>query len=326
MTTHEQRSLPKSPISRRKFLLSCAGAIAGLAGSTTASFGTQGLAISAMSGSPPAIGASGRKPIAPLFCTAYITPDAPGQGGQEAAVARYPLAIVPQDNSASYRTWRNKVKSLNPDIILLGYQVVIQRPEATGPGNDILRKSENYCVYPWGTTPTVPGEYPGAKAKIYDPRSPQWQNAFLSACRTTLASYPYDGLFLDQCTVFVKAYPFPQVRQEMRAALQATLTALRMEFPNVILVGNSSYSWDGLNGEMDEGRPDDMAMEFAPFPGHASPRIEMYQSILKRSDDIAKVEREMTLAHSYGAFYGAAVNSQHVLWFDIFDSVIASYR
>lgn len=222
--------------------------------------------------------------------------------------------------------WRDKVRSLNPEIVLLGYQMVIQHPRAQGPGNTILRQSRSYAVYPWGTVPTVPGEYPGARDKIYDPRSPQWQDLFLEACRATLNSYPFDGLFLDQCTVFFKASPIPHVRQEMRAALQTTLIRLRNEFPNVILVGNSAYNWEGLNGEMDEGRLDDMAYQFAPFPGHVKPYINMYQSVLKRADDIETVKRQMATAFRYGAYYGAAVNYQHVLWFDAFDRVLEEYR
>ena len=218
------------------------------------------------------------------------------------------------------------MRSLNPDIVLLGYQMVIQRPKAPGPGNTILRKSRDYAVYPWGTVPTVPGEHPGARTEIYDPRSPHWQDLFIKACGATLNSYPFDGLFLDQCTVFFKASPIPYVREEMRKALQATLIRLRNEFPDANLVGNSAYNWVGLNGEMDEGRPDDMAKQFAPFSGHVPPYMNMYQSVLKRANDVETVKREIAMAFRYGAYYGAAVNYQHVLWFDVFNRVMEEYR
>src|SRR5207247_1377934 len=104
---------------------------------------------------------------------------------------------------------------------------------------------------------------------------------FLEACRITLQSYPYDGLFLDQCTVFEKAHPLPGVRAEMRQALQITLQRLRQEFPNTILIGNSSYNWQGLNGELDEGRPENMLAELAPFNGHTQPTKDLYNTILK---------------------------------------------
>lgn len=265
--------------------------------------------------------------VAPLFCTAYITPDAPGQGGQEAVVARYPMALVPQDNSPVYRKWRDKIKTINPKIVLLGYQMVIQETRVPGPGHDKLRNARNaWSVYPGGVAPRIFDGSMREGSRIYDPRNASWRTAFLEACRATLASYPYDGLFLDMCDVVVKAHPFPWVRTEMRAALQETLRSLRNEFPSAILVGNSSQSYAGLNGEMDERRPSDMAAEFAPFAGHASPRVELYQSRLRRADDFETVAREMAMAHSYGAFYGAAVDYQHVLWFDAFDRVLTAYN
>lgn len=305
--------------SRRSFLSVSLGAMTGLA-----------LSAKAASWTSPASQASTlqkRTFIPPLFCTAYVTPNAPGQGGQEAVVARYPLANVPQDNSPLFRRWRDKVKSLNPNILLLGYQVVIQDTLVPGPGHDRLRKVKNsYCSYPGGMIPTVPGAFPGDLARIFDPRTPEWRTGFLESCNATLASYPYDGLFLDQCTVFGKAHPFPWVRAEMLAALQETLLELRKMHPNIILVGNSSYNFVGLNGEMNEGRPNDVPREMAPFAGHVQPRIEMLQTMLRHANDIETVKREMTLAHSYGAFYGACVEGTHVLWFDIFDDVIAAYR
>lgn len=263
-----------------------------------------------------------------LFCTAYITPDAPGQEGQERIVARYPLVLVPQDARSAFVQWRDHVKVLNPSIVMLGYQIVIEESTVPGPGHDILvtrgRAANAFCVYPGGFMPTV--NVNGWRRRIYDPRNAQWQAAFLDACRATLASYPYDGLFLDQCTVYDKAHPLPSVRLEMRQALQETILQLRKEVPATILVGNSSYDWAGLNGELCEGRANDMKKESALAFGHNVPRMEFYQSVLGRSDDIETVTREMALAHSYGAFYGAAVDYQHVLWFDLFDDVVARRR
>lgn len=264
--------------------------------------------------------------IPPLFCTAYVTPNAPGQAGQEKIVARYPLANVPQDNSPIFRQWRDKVKTLNPNIMLLGYQVVIQETVVPGPGHERLNKVKNsFCVYPGGMTPTVPGAFPGNFSRIYDPRTPEWRTGFLEACNATLASYPYSGLFLDQCTIFGRAHPFPWVRAEMLSALQDALTELRKMHPNVILVGNSSYNFSGLNGEMNEGRPGDITKEMSVFSGHIQPRIEMVQTMLKHANDVETVRREMALAHAVGAFYGACVEGTHVLWFDIFDEVLAAY-
>ena len=308
-----------SRMSRRSFLNLSLGSMAGM---------TLGLQADAQTSNSQQLIAIPQKTfIPPLFCTAYITPDAPGQGGQEAMVAKYPLANVAQDDNVVFRRWRDKVKSLNPDILMLGYQVVIQETKVPGPGHQRLSRVKNsFCSYPGGMVPTVPGAFPGDTSRIYDPRTAVWRTAFLDACNDTLASYPYDGLFLDQCTVFFKASPLPWVREEMLVALRETLLELRKAHPNIIIVGNSSYNFAGLNGEMNEGRPNDLQKEMAPFAGHVPPRIEMMQTMLRYANDINTVKREMAIAHAYGAFYGACVDGSHVLWFDEFDAVIAAFN
>jgi hypothetical protein len=111
----------------------------------------------------------------------------------------------------------------------------------------------------------------------------------------------------------------------MKQALQDAVTVLRKEFPAYILVGNSSYHWRGLNGELNEGRPGDMD-ELNPFEGHVEPRMQLYQSLLRHSFDVGVMKKEMAKAHARGAFYGAAVDYQHALWFDEFDEVIAQFK
>ena len=144
--------------------------------------------------------------------------------------------------------------------------------------------------------------------RIFDPRKVEWQEAFLEACRITLQSYPYDGLFLDDCTVFDIADPLPTVRAQVRQALQVTLLRLRQEFPHAIVIGNSSYNWQGLNGELNEDRPESLLAEVAPFAGHVQPTMDLYGTILKDPNDIERVKWERALAHSLGTCYSAAVN------------------
>lgn len=263
----------------------------------------------------------------PLFCIAYIDPNIPSQANQESIIARYPLTLVPQDMHAGHVQWRDRIKHLNPNILMLAYQMVIEETTVPGPGHEVMRSVINsWCMYPGGYHPTV-RVHPGPREfHIYDPRKPEWQESFLAACRVTLQSYPYNGLFLDQCTVFEKAHLDPAVKAEMRDALQVTLLRLRREFPGMLLIGNSGYNWQGLNGELSEGRPKYMLEELAPFDGHAQPTMDLYQSLLKHPHDIETVKREMALAHSKGAYYSAAVDNQHVLWFDAFDEVMTKYK
>lgn len=304
-------------LSRRDFVISSVGSLAGL---------------SLLGGGSNALAAVGRineghtaapyneLVIPPLFCLAYITPDAPGQGGQEHIVARYPLAIVPQDTRRQFILWRDKVKSFNPAILMLGYQMVIEETTVPGPGHDYLRAIKDaWAVYPGGYCPTV-GPV-NKKRRIFDPRNSRWEEGFIRACRATLASYPYDGLFFDQCSIFIKSHPSSVVREEMKAALQSTLSKLRLEFPNKIFIGNSRFKWDDLNGEMNEARILDLEEGSSKYSGHATPSISLYQSYIKNSVNIKTVEDEMKLVHSRNGLYGVCVDAQHALWFDFFDTV-----
>lgn len=254
-----------------------------------------------------------------LFCTAYITPDAPGQGGQEALVAKYPLALVPQDTRFAFVKWRNRVRALNPNIVLLGYLVVIEETTVPGPGHELMFKlNEGHCKYPGGFVPTVENPSSGQKFRIFDPRNREWQRQFLEACRVTLSSYPYDGLYLDQCTVYERAHPFPNVRREMRDALQSTLAQVRAQHPEALLIGNSSFNWADLNGELVENRPGDIATQLIPFPGHANPQISLVQSLMGEMDP-ERIRPLMQLAHARGAYFGVAKDYQHIVWPSVFD-------
>lgn len=310
-----------SKVTRREFGIFSLAALSGLSLAHTPSV---------IAGTP---GAAPKEPasfssfiIPPIYCLAYNNPASPGQYGQDRIVARYPLGIFSQDNDVNFRRWRDSIRGLNPDIIMLGYQDVIQEPEIPGPGHDLLRTVHDFCIYPNGYVPTVPGPYPGARNRIYDPGSPRWQDAFIAACKATLKSYPYDGLFLDQCTVFQVSHPIQEIRKEMLDALQATLLRLRSEMPDIYIIGNSSDKFAGLNGEMNEGRLPDLKAESVTFPGHKRPEMNMYLSLLTTPDDTETVRREMALAHSYGTYYGACVTGSKPLWFNAFDEVIAKFN
>lgn len=81
---------------------------------------------------------AGRK-LAPLYAVAYVNPLLPDQQGQETTVAKYPMALVPQDDREPFRKWRDQVRQLNPLIVLLGYQMTSLETTSPGPGHDRLR-------------------------------------------------------------------------------------------------------------------------------------------------------------------------------------------
>lgn len=263
-----------------------------------------------------------RTELPPLFITAYINPMYAVQAGQEAAVARYPLSLVPQDTRPAFKRWRDKVKSLNPKQIMLGYLSVNNEVFSPGPGHDVLNRARGeWARWPMGHVPTAFTP----PRRLFDLRSPKWRDSFLEAARVTFASYPYDGLYLDNCSVFKITHPLESVREEMLASLQEALLLLRAEFPKIILIGNTRFNFEGLNGEMNENRFRELQKETEPFAGHVSPRLELHQSVLKAANDITTVEEELLGTLRVGGLYGAAVNYQQALWFDMFDEVLEAY-
>ncbi len=258
-----------------------------------------------------------------LYCLAYITPNAPGQEDQEHLVAKYPMSIVPQDSRKIFVDWRNKVKDINPNQVMLAYQNVLTESHIPGPGHDIMRelskKGDYWSHYPGGYTPTV-----FTSRRMYDYRKSGWKEAFINACSSVLDSYPYDGLFLDNCTVFSVAHPFAWKREIMRGALQDTLIALRKKYPNILIVGNSIENWPGLNGEMNEGREKGFNDEFKNFNKHYGPRVDMAHVYLKNNStsEHKRLENIINSITDNKVFLGASVDPQHIIWPKIFDSYI----
>ena len=204
-----------------------------------------------------AVTVSGRL-VPPLYTVAYVDPALPNQQGQEAVVARYPMALVSQDNRPLHRRWRDSIKAINPNIVFLAYQMTILETTSPGPGHNVLRRAQNSWVRSlWGSEVRVEE----ARRRVFDPRSDEWKQAFLDACSATLLSYPYDGLFLDQCSVFAIHHPLESIRREMRVNLSEVLIELRRQHPTAILIGNSVYNFRGLNGKMSEDRKHLFAQE-----------------------------------------------------------------
>jgi hypothetical protein len=251
----------------------------------------------------------------PIFCTAYVNPLTPDQAGQEPIVARYPLALVAQDMRTPFRKWRDEIRRLNPAIVLLGYQNVI---------TETRRRISGWCRYPTGHVPVVPGT--SERRRLVDPRAAGFAAALIEACEATLAAYPFQGLFLDNCTIYRIADPRTGVREEMRAALAESLVQLRAALPDALIVGNGRYDFAGLNGEMNEGRTLELPREARDFDGHVAPRLDLFQLLVKRPDDRTRTAAGLKLAAQYGASFGVAVDYQHVLWFDFFEAAMAGYR
>ena len=264
----------------------------------------------------------------PLFCIAYIDPGIKSQQGQERSVAKYPLALVPQDDRPHFRAWRKKVRQYNPNIKLLAYQMVIEETTVPGPGHDVYRNLKNVWVkYPGGYVPTVTyTTNVGARKKIFDPRNEMWREGFLKACEAVMNSDEYDGLFLDQCTVYQKAALTVDVRDQMLASLNHALNDLRVRMPRKILIGNSSSSFPALNGEMNESRPSNLAKETSVDLQRRVPRLELFHYYHKQDYSESEIEAMFKLAISNRAFFGCSISAQSVRWLNYFDRILRDYR
>jgi len=260
----------------------------------------------------------------PLYVTAYIDPTIQSQKGQEGLVAKFPLALVPQESSFAFRQWRDKVKNLNPAIKLLAYQNVNGENIIPGPGHDILRKvnKQDVWVSYGGVSPTA---FSGRR--LYDPRKEVWENAFLDACEATYHSYPYSGLFLDNCTVFNIAAPLPSTRIAMVDSLRKVLVKLRQRLPDAIIIGNGIDHFPALNGAMNEGRPRDLPSE-AAIRDYQPPIVNLFQCIMDmRNPNEGAIKAGLEIAIRNKSFFGLAHidDYQHIYWSALFDDVIAAY-
>lgn len=254
--------------------------------------------------------------MVPLYCLAYIEPLPDLSNGQMREIAKFPIAVVPQDGRDYYRTWKEDIRRRNPRIKILAYQMVVEETDVPGPGHDVLMQAAGNWVTYAGITPTSPYK----SHRFFDPRTAAWQRQFVAACDATLSHYAYDGLFLDQC--FGVTTPIPGLKSEMEAAIQSALLEVRRRYPNKILIANSASNWQGVNGEMNEGRPVDLAKESADFGGHVGPRIELFHHYLV-DNDYTTAEAMMRKALECRCFFGCAPNSQVVRWYPFFDRVLA---
>lgn len=265
----------------------------------------------------------------PLYCLAYIDPLNKLHKNQEQFIARYPITVIPQDSQASYFQFRNRLRKLNPDQKVLAYQVVLDENELRGPGHERIRKLNNsWLELPGGVVPTINVKSGGKykEFRLYDPRDPLFRSEFVESCKTMVNKNGFDGIFLDNCTIYARFASVPFWGDELKAALQQLILEVRDALPNAILIGNSRYNWDGLNGEMNEGRPNELAQEMTSYPGHVEPAISFYHYYMKNNNDVIEAEKHLKLAIENQCFFGTGINAQTIKWYPFFDSILSKYE
>lgn len=265
----------------------------------------------------------GGRRIPPLYAVAFIDPGIEAQQGQEATVAKYPLALVPQDMRTLHVAWRDRIRALNPNIVLCAYQISVEGTTVPGPGHDELRKIKEISSF----IRNLDGSFRTINSRglrLYDPRAREWRERFLDACSITLASYPYQGLFLDQYSVFAAHGVVPWEREEIKEALRATARELRKRHPDALLIANSAFDWPDLNGEMNENKKHNLTRELRSNSIHSKPELNLGLVLLE--DDTREppeLRRMLGDICGHGALFSAAKVYQRVPWFPLYDEILA---
>ncbi|MFW5444433.1 MAG: hypothetical protein ACKE51_09025 [Methylococcaceae bacterium] len=264
----------------------------------------------------------------PLYCLAYIDPEYKLHKGQESFIAKYPITVIPQESSSKYFRFRKKLAALNPQQKVLAYQITLDENGLRGPGHELLRYVRNsWLTLPGGIVPTIDIRSGNVlKRRIYDPRDAEFRERFVEACQLLVNKYEFDGIFLDNCTIYARFASIPFLGDSLKQGLQQLIQEIRSALPNTILMGNSRYNWSGLNGEMNEGRPKELSKEAAVFSGHVAPAFDMYHYYMKDNNDLIAAEQNFRLALANRCFYGTAINAQTIKWYPFFEKVLSEYE
>lgn len=265
---------------------------------------------------------------------AYLIPDSHGQ--QLEALAKFGMIVVPQQMTMGRGSaWKDAIRSVNPDAIILGYQMLSEETNAAdrGPGDLVMASLS-------GGTPDAymrngpNGDDTGTITlnqsnglKLFDYRKRVYRDGILSALDAVMASYPYDGFFLDNCNVFQAHHPQASVRQACMESLKALTSQIRGRFPNSVIIGNGPRKFPGLNGEMNENRPADFRAELSPYAGHEQPEAPVSVWQLSSENDAefrAVYERGKDINPM--TFWGSYVTPQSVKWFQTHDIIVAESR
>ncbi len=264
----------------------------------------------------------------PLYCLAYIDPEYKPHKGQESSIAKYPIAVIPQEASSKYDSFRRRLSELNPQQKVLAYQMTLDEHVVPGPGHELLMGLQNsWLTLPGGIVPTLSTPSGNIlRPRIFDPRNPVFRHYFVKACELLINEKGFDGIFLDNCTIYGRFSNIPFFGDSLMKGLQQLVEDIRTALPNAILIGNTRYDWSGLNGEMNEGRPNELSKETSFYEDHTEPTISMYHYYMKDNNDLANAEKNFRLALANNCFFGTAINAQTIKWYPFFDKVLSEFE
>ncbi len=250
------------------------------------------------------------------FCLAYGNGTSPA--ADAATAAQFPLIITAQSAGQEYMAWRDQVKAISPTALILAYHQTAFQQAGDGPGYVTMAVQAAAAQLAQTMVPPDTGH-------MYNYLDASYKAAYLEAIAAVMASWPYDGVFLDNFTVWLGSTVGqigthtcdPVIRSQMFTALQDIILTLRRWYPNkIIITNNAGARYFGSNGGMTENDVTRMA-ELAPFNGQAYPNMNLFYLNPVPNDDMPAISIVAAQALSFGAYFGygnaAALQTQSLL-------------
>lgn len=280
-----------------------------------------------------------------IFVVDYVQPNqlAAGQG-YESIFALYPLIIAGQSYATGLvATHLNTIRSINPNIVLIGYLDPMQDslPDSTGPGYDAMQYLEGiesaYLHDANGKRLLVPGAQEVCNGNVcnavayFNPASVDVQNAVVAAVKVILAAYPFDGMFFDNYDVqgamlldTTGAQYLGTAGQVYSAANAATMLTsittlagiIRAAFPTILIEANGDNAFPLFNGEMVEltNQISRVPGQAAVIPGRVTPFIPLFEDVPVSGPTDPIIAADMAYAQSFGTWYGAQATYEIPIW------------
>jgi hypothetical protein len=273
-------------------------------------------------------------------------------------VCRFPLiSVISMDRDhktgkflKNCSLYRNMLRETNPEARLLGHLNASESHTPSSPGQRIIyavggehgrlgNEPQNNPGTIWLERPkghVVIRHTPWGAKSMMDFRLHRAQDTLFSAMETQYISGPsgrlgepgWDGLFLDQLIVpGLRWGVTPLERKEMISGLQIVLSRFRSRYPNAIVIGNSPLNFADINGEVNEGRGDDLD-EVASSLNHAEPELNVYMYKPAKPASETTIAAEMNLALERNAFFSYHFGRQPFSfspWPKSFSTLLDSY-
>jgi len=156
-------------------------------------------------------------------------------------------------------------------------------------------------------------------------------NAVLAAIQAVRTAYPFDGIFLDEYDVQNAMLLDTQGNQYLGtpgqvwdpadyasklAAMTILATMIRDACPDALIVANGDNAFPSFNGEMAEGTSQisRVPAQAAAIAGRVLPFMPLFMDIPVSGPVDPRIVTDMAQVQALGAWYGASVTFQHVIW------------